>query len=325
MMHTALGVEKEIGQTGVLHAIVAWTKPFRMPDFFLLSGYLTAGLGALNWRLFVDRKLLRYLYFYVLWLLIITLLKSGTASLLDPAKVFAAFAFGLIEPFSSLWFIYVLPFFMLTARLAKGKLACIIAICAIFVHLWAMAYPVGDAYAMASQATPSTAINSFALFLVFFLAGFFGRRCIDVWLEASRRRLPQAAAMLILWVLLHSYSLHLGLTGIPGLTLLFGMLGGLAVAVLALLLERASSFGWLAYCGRHSLPIYLAFVVFMASSRELLVASGKVTNPNLLMALVLAFAICGPLVLERVVKDGAFHFLFSRPGWARLPGTMGGV
>lgn len=40
MMHTALGVEKEIGQTGFLHAIVAWTKPFRMPDFFLLSGYL---------------------------------------------------------------------------------------------------------------------------------------------------------------------------------------------------------------------------------------------------------------------------------------------
>lgn len=324
-MHTALGVEKEIGQTGFFHSIVAWTKPFRLPDFFFMSGYLAVGLGALNWRLFVDRKILRYLYFYVLWLLIIMLLKSGTASLLEPWQVMLAFVFGLIEPFSTLWFIYVLPFFMLTARLARGRLAYIIAGCAILAHLWAAAYPVGGDYAMASQATPSTAINSFALFLVFFLAGFFGRRWIDGMLETARQRLPQTVVMLILWALMHSYALHLGITGIPGLTLLFGMLGGLAVAVLALLLARLNSFGWLAYCGQHSMAIYLAFVIFMASSRELLVASGEVTNPNLLMALVLAFAICGPLAMERAVRSGAFAFFFSRPGWARLPGNKEGA
>src|SRR5215470_10977119 len=38
MMHSVLGVELAAGQTGFMHAVVAFAKPFRMPDFFLISG-----------------------------------------------------------------------------------------------------------------------------------------------------------------------------------------------------------------------------------------------------------------------------------------------
>ncbi|MDP1883623.1 MAG: hypothetical protein Q8K88_12190, partial [Bradyrhizobium sp.] len=36
MMHSVLGVEAAAGQTGFMHVLVAFAKPFRMPDFFLI-------------------------------------------------------------------------------------------------------------------------------------------------------------------------------------------------------------------------------------------------------------------------------------------------
>ena len=36
MMHSVLGVEAAAGQTGFMHLVVMFAKPFRMPDFFLI-------------------------------------------------------------------------------------------------------------------------------------------------------------------------------------------------------------------------------------------------------------------------------------------------
>jgi uncharacterized membrane protein YcfT len=38
MMHSTLGVEAVVGHEGWLHTVVAFALPFRMPDFFLISG-----------------------------------------------------------------------------------------------------------------------------------------------------------------------------------------------------------------------------------------------------------------------------------------------
>src|SRR4029079_11839716 len=37
MMHSTLGVEAAAGQDSWMHALVAFAKPFRMPDFFMIS------------------------------------------------------------------------------------------------------------------------------------------------------------------------------------------------------------------------------------------------------------------------------------------------
>ena len=41
-MHSTLGVEKAAGREGWMHAAVAFARPFRMPDFFLISGLFLA-------------------------------------------------------------------------------------------------------------------------------------------------------------------------------------------------------------------------------------------------------------------------------------------
>ncbi len=45
MMHSVIGTGTALGGEGFLHPVVAFAKPFRIPDFFLLSGLF---LGRVN-------------------------------------------------------------------------------------------------------------------------------------------------------------------------------------------------------------------------------------------------------------------------------------
>ena len=64
MMHSTLGVEAAAGQTSWMHALVAFAKPFRMPDFFLISGLFLARVIDRDWRTYLDRKVMHFVYFY---------------------------------------------------------------------------------------------------------------------------------------------------------------------------------------------------------------------------------------------------------------------
>jgi uncharacterized membrane protein YcfT len=56
MMHSTLGVGNAAGQEGWLHTVVAFARPFRMPDFFLISGLFLARVIGRDWRTYLDRK-----------------------------------------------------------------------------------------------------------------------------------------------------------------------------------------------------------------------------------------------------------------------------
>src|ERR1700681_4962349 len=70
MMHSTLGVEQAVGHEGWLHTVVAFARPFRMPDFFLISGLFLARVIDRDWRTYLDRKVLHFAYFYALWVTI---------------------------------------------------------------------------------------------------------------------------------------------------------------------------------------------------------------------------------------------------------------
>src|SRR5215470_2859273 len=65
MMHSVLGVELAAGETGFMHAVVMFAKPFRMPDFFLISGLFLPLVIDRDWRTYLDRKVVHFAYFYV--------------------------------------------------------------------------------------------------------------------------------------------------------------------------------------------------------------------------------------------------------------------
>ena len=121
MMHSTLGVEHALGQEGWLGKVVAFARPFRMPDFFLISGLFLAQVINRDWRTYLDRKVVHFVYFYLLWTLSQFLFKT-------PSLAHEHGTWGTVwlyvelfwEPFGMLWFIYLLPIFFVATKLARS-------------------------------------------------------------------------------------------------------------------------------------------------------------------------------------------------------------
>ena len=123
MMHTTLGLEKASGETGWMHSIVAFAQPFRIPDFFLISGLFLSLTIDRPWRLYLDRKVVHFFYFYILWVAIQFAFKGGFAVMDGDSivSVLRSFAFSIVQPFGTLWFIYMLPVFFVVTKLFRSR------------------------------------------------------------------------------------------------------------------------------------------------------------------------------------------------------------
>src|SRR5882672_9967259 len=67
MMHSTLGMELAVNREGFMHSVVEFARPFRMPDFFLISGLFLGRVIDRDWRDYIDKKVVHFAYFYVLW------------------------------------------------------------------------------------------------------------------------------------------------------------------------------------------------------------------------------------------------------------------
>src|SRR6266480_1341057 len=121
MMHSVLGVELAAGQTGFMHPLVAFAKPFRMPDFFLISGLFLSVVIDRDWRTYLDRKVVHFAYFYLLWMTIQFGFKAPSFAA-DSSWRHVGYLYleSLIEPFGTLWFIYLLPVFFVVTKLTRN-------------------------------------------------------------------------------------------------------------------------------------------------------------------------------------------------------------
>ena len=175
VMHATVDVGLQIGGTGWLHSVVAFAKPFRMPNFFLVSGLFLGRIVDRPWREFLDKRVLHFVYFYALWLFIELLTKAVHLGIANPPALLATYFWSFVEPFSSMWFIQVLPFFYVAARLVRRLPVPFVLVAAVALHILAAAYPSGSVYALYATMTPSTIVNSFCMFFVYFLAGHLYR------------------------------------------------------------------------------------------------------------------------------------------------------
>ena len=162
MMHSTLGVEQAAGQEGWLHTVVAFAKPFRMPDFFLISGLFLAQVIDRDWRTYLDRKVVHFAYFYLLWTAIQFAFKAplfvhehGVMSTLW------LYVESFWEPFGTLWFIYLLPIFFVVTKLARS-----LRVPPMAVWLAAAALEIAHIH------TGATVIDEFASRFVYFYTGY---------------------------------------------------------------------------------------------------------------------------------------------------------
>ncbi len=318
-MHASLGFSLDPGPTGWLHSVVAFAKPFRMPDFFMIAGLFASTALRLSWRIYLDRKVVHFAYFYMLWLGIVLLAKAQTLDIASPAAFANAYLTGLVEPFSTLWFIQLLPLLFVSVRLVNRDTLAGVLFFAVSMHLLAALFPEGGVYTMSSGLTRWSTFNNFSLYFIYFLAGVLLRKQIFSFASASAARPVHTVSGLVIWGAIEAWAVYNGLPQIPGLTLLFGFAGAFAIVAGSSLLARFNLMRALAYCGQRSLYIYLSFVLPMGFARIAILKSGLISNVGWMSLIDVAIAIGASLALYELTAHSWLAFLFKRPAFVRMP------
>ena len=300
MMHSVLGVELAAGETGFMHVLVAFAKPFRMPDFFLISGLFLALVIDRDWRTYLDRKVVHFAYFYVVWVTIQFGFKAPSfAAGSNWGHVGYLFLESFIEPFGTLWFIYLLPIFFVVTKLTRSAPPLVI-------------FAVAALLEMAHVATGWTVIDEFCARFVYFFAGYWLASIVFALSDRARARPVLAIAGLLTWALVNGALVQSGYSEWPIVSLALGLAGAGAIIVTGTLLARMQWLNFLRYCGEHSIVIYLAFFLPMAATRALLLRSGLLDIGTISLIVTVA-GVLGALAIWRLALALHANFLFDRP------------
>ena len=321
IMYCASSVGEDTGQTGFLHWTIAFAMPFRMPEFFLLSGLFLSSVIARPWRAYADRRVIHYFYFYALWAIIHIVFKEALVGR-DPVGAAGSLAWAVVSPYGVLWFIYMLGVMGLVSKLLHDIKAPHLAVLAVAAILQ-----------MASIHTGSYLVDQFAAYFVYFYAGYVLAPHIFRLADWVAENVLAALGLLAAWAVVNAVMvftpgfrmdpvhIQMGWAALPGIHLLMALAGSLAIVTAAALLVKLPWMAWLQWMGSKSLVVYVAFVLPMGIARIALLRFG-IDEPNLVSLITMIVAIGAPLMLWWLVqKTGFGKFLFERPTWAHLPGT----
>jgi uncharacterized membrane protein YcfT len=301
MMHSVLGVELAAGQTGFMHAFVAFAKPFRMPDFFLISGLFLPLVIDRDWLLYLDRKVVHFAYFYALWVTIQFGFKAP-AFAAETSWSHAGYLYleSFIEPFGTLWFIYLLPIFFVVIKLTRRIAPPLI---------WGIA-ALSEA---AHVGTGWTVIDEFCARFVYIYSGYLFADYVFALSDRARAHPALALGALALWAIVNGGLVALGASEWPFVSLALGLAGACAIVTIGTLLARMTWLTALRFCGEHSIVIYLAFFLPMATTRTLLLKTGLIHDIGMISLVVTAIGVVGAVLIWRAALAVGATFLFERP------------
>lgn len=309
MMHSAGGVAEMMGSEGFVNQVVTFAKPFRIPAFFLLAGLFLHRTIDTPWAKYSDKKVVHFIYFYALWAAIQIALKFGAIQGVIPA--FRAFAAAWVEPFGTLWFIYMLPVFFVVTKLTRHIPPALVLIGASLLE-------------MAHIHSGWTAIDEFSARFVWFFAGYCLSLYVFDWASMVRDQKTSAACFVIGFALINGLLVLRGQADSAGISLFLGALGSASLIATVILLERTPFGRLLATAGRQSIIIYLAFFLPMILMRLLLLRTGiaGLIGVSATSLLVWLTAVIVPLLIHRPIMRSPLRFLFERPHWAHWPDLM---
>ena len=286
---------------GWLDHVVAFAAPFRMPDFFLISGLLLSLSIQRDWRTYLDRKVLHFAYFYVLWLTILMAFEAPwRVARHGWAEVPAVYFEALVRPYSMLWFIYLLPVFYVVTKLLRHAPLPVV---------WALA----AALQIAQVETGVKVLDKFMPYYIFFYSGYVLAPHVFRLARAASAQPVLAVAALAFWALLNWHAVVSGYADAPGISLILGLLGAGAIIIAAALLNGGRAAVPLTYCGRNSIVVYLGFYIPLVVAAKIALSSGWIADPAALALIAATAGVGGSLILYRLVRKTRLAFLFERP------------
>lgn len=312
MMHSTFDFVQAVGTEGWLSPLVVFARPFRLPDFFLLSGlFLSLSINS-SLRSFLDRKFVHFLYFYFIWMVIELGFTEPGLLLQDPAGFLAAFAFAWIEPVNTLWFVHMLAIFFLVTRLVRRFPPMLILLLAAGLH---------TAFIIGWIDTQWSVPNRFFERYVYFFAGY----ALAPRIFAIAREIPMHPRMalvgLALWAVINAQFTSTGTDNLPIISLVLGFAGAIAIVAAGTLLATQRWTPWLRYCGANSIVIYLSFFLPMKVGIKFFSNIDPWLDVGTICLLITAAAVSLPLLFHWLIKDTRASFLYRRPLAIRLPGV----
>jgi uncharacterized membrane protein YcfT len=309
-LYSANATDFMLGDAGWMQWFVDFARPFRMPDFFLISGLFLARVIDRPWRGYLDKKVIHYSYFFFLWslinLLILIAIGEVTGGLGD--YVIKLWAMVTSWPFHMLWFIQMLPAYFLFTKLSRR------------VPVWIM---LPFAAVMSVYSLPETnrmIIDAFWERYVFFYVGYIFAPYFFKLAAYVQRNVLRASIGIVIWGIINEVLVKGGLSTQPLIALFLGLAGATAILVLAALAEKSHVADWIRYLGEHSIVVYLAFYWPMKFSVYILApVLGASMDHGLFVAVITIIGLLGSLSLYWLINwKTNDRWLFRRPRWAAL-------
>jgi uncharacterized membrane protein YcfT len=220
------------------------------------------------------------------------------------AGVAENYLLAFVEPFGTLWFIYLLPIFFVVTKLIRRL-------------PWMLVWCVAALAQIAQVNTGSLVIDETCARFVYFYTGYALAPYVFDFAAKVITRQREAVLLLLVWALFEAAMVYFGLSALPGIGLGLAFIGALAVVALSALLSTRNWALPLRYAGQNSIIVYLAFFLPMAATRAALLRSEPGLNLGVTCLIVTGVAVVVPLVFYEVVKNTPLNFLFRRPAWAR--------
>lgn len=102
-----------------MHHIIEFALPFRMPDFFLIAGLFLSRTINGPLKSYIDKKIIHFLYFYVLWLTILMFVVEANVLIDSPVQFVQEYFYAMVEPYQTMWFVHMLAIFYAVTRLIR--------------------------------------------------------------------------------------------------------------------------------------------------------------------------------------------------------------
>lgn len=310
MMHAVTSYAVLIPGWTWLHNVVEFAFPFRMPDFFLIAGLFLS--RTINGPLtdYIDKKVIHFLYFYVLWLVIQLFFVEMNVLVVDPVAWAGHVAWGLIDPYQTMWFVYMLAVFYIVTRLIrKVPVAFVFAGAALLQTLYHAGFETGW-----------SVIDRFMDRYLYFFVGYACAQVVFDFAEKASKRAIITIPVLIAWGVLNWVMIQYDLHESPLTSIVMAFMGAAAVVATGALLSRTKIGEPIRYAGANSIVVYLTFVIPMKVSHKFFYMTGIISDAGTVMAITTVFAVVAPLVFHHFIKNTPLNFLYVRPKMFRLTG-----
>jgi uncharacterized membrane protein YcfT len=295
------------GSEGWLEYVVSFARPFRMPDFFLIAGLFLSNVIDRPWRTYLDKKVVHFLYFFAIWSGIQFILFEARADILGGsaglAGLIGGYLFGFVQPPGSLWFIHSLAVYFVLVRVTR------------WIPWW-LIFAATAALQATGLHTGWVFLDEFALRFVYFYSGYRFAPHVFRIAEWALDHYGRAIGYLAVWAVMEQVFVSHGWARLPGISLMLGYLGAIAVIFASGLLSKAHRMSWLRYLGENSIVVYLGYYIVMSAAAKVLLP--RVANTGNVALLVTVIAVFGAVLMFWALRRTPAWFLYRRPRWARI-------